>query len=72
MSAEIQRHFPKVGPRKTGERKHGKSRSQTDTPEMTGVETQTAKKGKIKYSGKTLEMKTVNRNLMDFRPCIMV
>jgi hypothetical protein len=31
------RHFSKVGPRKTGERKHGKSRIQKDTPEMNEV-----------------------------------
>jgi hypothetical protein len=33
LSPEIRRPFPKVGPRKTGGRRHGNSRILTDTPE---------------------------------------
>ena len=53
------RPFLKAGPRKTGGRKHAKSRNLTDTSEKYAIENQRARKGKKKYSGKTLEKKTV-------------
>jgi hypothetical protein len=43
VSPEIIRPFPKSGPRKTGGRKHGKSRILTDTAEETKIENQRAK-----------------------------
>jgi len=67
VSAEIMRHFPKVEPRKTGERKHWKSRIHTDTPWKTEVENPRDKEGKRKYSEekKALEMKTLNKKLIN-------
>jgi len=57
VSPEIVRPFPKSGPRKSDGRKHGKRRVLTDTTEKTESEYQRAKKGKRKYSRKTLQRK---------------
>jgi len=43
VSPEIIRPFPKAGPRKTGGRKHGRSRILTDTTEKTEIENQRSK-----------------------------
>jgi hypothetical protein len=54
LSPEIIRPFPKAGPRKTGGRKHEKTRILRDTPEKNKTENQKCKKGKVKHSRKTL------------------
>jgi hypothetical protein len=60
---EIIKAFPKAEPRRTKERKDGKGRIVTDTPEMTEIESQIAKNGKKKYSGEIHEQKTVKMML---------
>ena len=64
VSPEIVRPFPKSGPRKSGGRKHAKRRILTDTTENSESEYQRAKKGKRKYSGKTLQKKTLKNKLI--------
>jgi hypothetical protein len=61
VSPEIIRLFPNAGPRKTVGRKHAKSGILTDISEKNETENQTARKGKKKYSGKTLEKNTVKK-----------
>jgi hypothetical protein len=64
ISPEVMRPFSKAGPRKTGRRKHGKNSILTDTPEKTEIENQRAKKGKMKYSGKTFEKTAVKKEFI--------
>ena len=69
VSSEIIRSFPKSGPGKSGGRKHEKSRILTNTTEKTESEYQRAKKGKRKYSGKTLQKKTAKKKLITVDSC---
>ena len=63
VSPKIIRSFPEARPRTTRRRKHGKSRILTDTRGKTDIANQRAKKGKRKYSEKTIWKKTV-KNLI--------
>jgi hypothetical protein len=59
VSPKIIRTFPEAGPRTTRRRKHGKSTIPKDTTEKSDIANQRAKKGKRKYSEKTLGKKAV-------------
>jgi hypothetical protein len=55
--------FHKDGPRKTGRRKGGNNKIQTDKPEKTGYETKEPQRVKENTQGKASE-KTVKKNLV--------